>query len=82
MSSETQKPTLGNRLTDYQNPNSPGSRFRRARAAQLLPLLAEIYSRKGKVDILDVGGRRLYWNIIPLSTLISYKVKKIGRAHV
>lgn len=53
------------RLTDYENPNSLGSRMRRRRLGPLLRLIQETYARNGSARILDIGGRELYWNLLP-----------------
>jgi hypothetical protein len=48
-------------LTDYSNPNSLGSRLRRRRRHYLAALIDLVFSRRGRVKILDIGGRRQYW---------------------
>lgn len=57
--------TLRNRLTNYNNPNSLGSRMRAKRAGPLLRLIESTYEAQGRVRILDVGGRQEYWRIVP-----------------
>lgn len=63
------------KLTNYNNPNSFGSRMRSRRLAPLLRLIAAIHSRKGKVSILDVGGREAYWKSIPDDFLVKHAVR-------
>jgi hypothetical protein len=53
------------RLADYENPRSLGSRLRRRRLQPLLALLARVHARHGAVSVLDVGGTREYWSILP-----------------
>ena len=53
------------KLTDYSNQNSFGSKMRKRRIRILLSILEEIYERKGRVKIIDFGGTREYWNILP-----------------
>jgi hypothetical protein len=50
-------------LVDYSNPNSLGSRLRRRRSFHLKNLIDLIHERHGKVRILDLGGRRVYWEM-------------------
>lgn len=52
-------------LTDYENPRSVGSRFRAKRIGALKELLEATFDLYGRVDVLDVGGRRTYWNPLP-----------------
>src|SRR5689334_14650441 len=66
--------TIGNRMTDYQNPDSLGSRMRRKRTGPLMKLIEDAYARDGQVRLLDVGGRKLYWNILPDGYLQKFKV--------
>jgi hypothetical protein len=56
---------LVHRATDYNNPNSLGSRFRRRRAVETLKIIDGIFQRKGSVKIIDIGGWKSYWSIIP-----------------
>lgn len=60
-----QNKTLGVRMTDYENQNSFGFRMRRKRTIPLIKLIEEAHARFGHVKLLDVGGRKLYWNILP-----------------
>lgn len=48
-------------LTDYNNPDSLGSRFRAKRMAPLIDLIKSVHAKKDSVNILDVGGRQTYW---------------------
>ena len=59
---------------DYRRPDAKGARFRQRRVGPLLELIDEAYSRHGNVDILDVGGTRAYWNIVPPEVLEEKKV--------
>ena len=60
---------------NYNNPRSLGSWFRRRRAKQIMVLLEHCYQRYQRVDILDIGGRANYWNIIPQSVFQRFKMK-------
>lgn len=61
-------------LTDYDNPNSFGSRMRARRMGPLMDLIAKVYRKKGRVAILDVGGKTQYWNSIPGDFLKKHNV--------
>lgn len=68
--------TLAEKIGDYDNPNSLGSRFRRRRAAPLRQMIRQIAAERGTVRILDVGGREVYWTgIFPLAFLIDHRVQ-------
>jgi len=64
-----------NKLADYSNPGSLGSRMRARRMAPLMQLIAKVHRRKGQVEILDVGGRALYWKALPQDFLKKHGVK-------
>jgi hypothetical protein len=51
------------RAIDYADPNSLGSRLRARRLVHVSDLIDSIFEREGKVDILDIGGRRQYWRL-------------------
>lgn len=65
----------GDQLTDYDNPDSLGSKMRARRLAPLLGLIRKVYQRKGSVSILDVGGRETYWKSIDSEFLKKHRVK-------
>jgi len=67
--------TLSKRITDYKNRNSLGSKFRARRIKPLLKMVENIHSKKGGVNILDIGGTRLYWEILPSGFIEKYNVK-------
>ena len=66
--------TLVRRVANYDDPNSLGSRMRARRSTHLLGLLTESYRRNGKVNVIDIGGTRYYWNALPEDTLEQYDV--------
>jgi hypothetical protein len=49
--------------------------MRARRLAPLVKLISRVYSQKGKVSILDVGGRETYWKALPAEFLENYAVK-------
>lgn len=71
LSLPTEKPkkNFTQRVTDPESTRSPGSHFRRKRIARLLTLIEKMHSQHGSVSIIDIGGRRNYWNCVPLEFL-------------
>jgi hypothetical protein len=61
--------SLARRCTNYEDPRSLVSRIRRRRIGPLLELVAEARRRHGEVRILDLGGTRAYWTILPAEVL-------------
>jgi hypothetical protein len=57
-------------VTDYQNPNSIGSKLRSKRIKPLIKMIEKAYEVHGKVDIIDIGGRR---TLFPDAQIISEK---------
>ena len=53
------------KLINYKSENSPAFKFRRKRAERIKALIELCYKNYGKVDIIDIGGTKLYWKIIP-----------------
>lgn len=49
---------------DNNNPDSWSSRFRKKRFKSIENMIRSLQSSKEKVKILDVGGRRDYWNLL------------------
>ncbi|MDG5813541.1 methyltransferase domain-containing protein [Chitinispirillales bacterium ANBcel5] len=56
-------------LSDCDNTSSLSSRLRKKRIKPLVTLINKISAEKGKVEILDIGGTRSYWNIAPPEVL-------------
>ena len=54
---------------------SIGFIFRRRRLFFFLELVKETFKEKGKVNIVDVGGTKEYWNIFPNGFLQSYNIR-------
>ncbi len=61
-------------VANYSDSNSIGSKFRSKRIAPLIKMIEKAYEVHGKVDIIDIGGRKTYWNILPIDILSRYKV--------
>lgn len=62
------------KLTNYNNPDSLGSRMRAKRLVPLLEMIGRIHKEKGSVSILDVGGRETYWKCLDPEFLKSHGV--------
>ena len=69
--------TIAKRISNYDDLNSFGSRMRKRRARLLLSMILEVFEERGKVEIIDIGGTRTYWNIIPVDLLRAQDVKII-----
>lgn len=57
--------TFTEQITDYDSSASIGSRLRAKRIAPLLEMIREVFSQHGHVSIIDVGGTKQYWHIVP-----------------
>ena len=60
---------------DYRDPQSLGSKLRAKRVGPLLELISNVSGEKDVVQILDVGGTRNYWNIVPEAFLVEHRVR-------
>jgi hypothetical protein len=56
---------MSSRLIDYSNPRSIASRFRAKRMMRFLRLAAAISRATRPVQVLDIGGTRDYWRMVP-----------------
>jgi hypothetical protein len=65
---------LANQVSNYNSPNSLGSKFRAKRILTLISMIRKIHEKSGEVSILDIGGRKSYWNILPQELLKEYKI--------
>jgi len=65
---------LAKRVTNYDDPKSFASRLRAKRIVVLKEMIEAIFSIKGQVSIIDVGGTQKYWNILPGSYLADRNV--------
>jgi hypothetical protein len=61
--------SLTSKITNYNNPDSIGSKLREKRIKPLLSMIHDIHEKNGCVNILDVGGTRQYWGILPKNFL-------------
>lgn len=65
---------IARKLINYQSEKSFAFKLRQRRAEKIKTLIIDCYNQFGKVDIIDIGGTRTYWYIIPYDFLIDYKV--------
>ncbi len=56
--------SLARKMTDHSNPRSTSSRMRAKRMGLLVNLIESIFKKRGSVNILDVGGRKKFWEPI------------------
>jgi len=54
---------------------SASFRLRRKRGRKIIDLIEKIYAERQKVDIVDIGGTKEYWDIIPLDYLRGRNVR-------
>ena len=66
---------LTKRLTNYDSPQSIGSKLRAKRIAPLLSIISAVSKEFGRADIIDIGGTDKYWGIIPQEFLENKQVK-------
>jgi hypothetical protein len=52
-------------LMNYVSQKSIGSKLRAKRVVPLLKMIESVFNEHGSVDIIDVGGTKQYWNIVP-----------------
>lgn len=65
---------IAEQIGNYDNPKSIGSKFRANRIAPLISMIEKAYETYGFVNILDIGGRKNYWSILPQEVMNLNKV--------
>ncbi|MBD2293422.1 class I SAM-dependent methyltransferase [Anabaena sphaerica FACHB-251] len=65
---------LAQNIGNYDNPDSIGSKFRAKRILPLISMINKVYEKHGEVSILDIGGRKNYWSVLPEQLLKEYKI--------
>jgi hypothetical protein len=66
--------TLAKTIGDYSSLTSLGSRFRQKRIGPLLEMIARVAGATGGCSIIDIGGTRQYWSIVPADFLQAHRV--------
>lgn len=62
---------------DYSDPNSLGTKLRKRRIHIIKSMISEVFDCNGSVNIIDMGGRKTYWNNIGTEYLLQKKCKII-----
>lgn len=57
------------KIIDYQSDQSLGFKLREKRSKRIIDLIDGVYADKQGAEIVDVGGTREYWNIMPTDYL-------------
>lgn len=57
------------KIIDYQSDQSIGYKLRKKRSKRIIDLINGVYADKQGAEIVDVGGTREYWNIMPADYL-------------
>jgi hypothetical protein len=65
---------IAKKITNYESENSLAFKFRVKRAERIKSLIHECYNEYKQVSIIDIGGTKTYWNIIPREFLLNHKV--------
>lgn len=66
--------SLSERLANYDDIKSIGSRLRIKRIQPLLRLIEKVSEKEGSVNLIDIGGTYQYWKIVPDSFLEKNRV--------
>ena len=61
--------SMSHDVTSSGNSNSLSFKLRSKRLKWLLPMIEQVHDRFGSVNMIDMGGTRDYWNILPPDTL-------------
>ena len=56
---------MSHNVTSSGNADSLGFKLRSKRLKWLLPIIEQVHDRFGNVNMIDMGGTRDYWNILP-----------------
>lgn len=52
-------------VTNNHNNQAFATRLRTKRIAKFIKIVDDVYDKYGKVNIIDIGGTKAYWNILP-----------------
>lgn len=66
--------SLARIISNYDDPKSIGSKLRANRIAPLLRIIESTSREHGYVSIIDIGGTKAYWGIVPRDFLEKYNV--------
>lgn len=65
---------LAEQIGNYDNPASIGYKLRCKRIETLISIISKVYDKSKEVRIIDIGGRKNYWQILPQEILNKYKI--------
>lgn len=65
---------IAGKIVNYDNPNSFGSKLRRRRFSHFKNLISDTFDEYGCVNIIDMGGTKRYWNIMPSDFITKYNI--------
>lgn len=60
---------LAKSITNNHNSKALATRLRSKRIAKFIEIVNSVYDQYGKVTIIDIGGTKAYWNILPENML-------------
>lgn len=63
------------KLVDYNNQNSFGSKLRHNRSLRVVRIVERICEKYGSCRILDLGGTYVYWKVFPSNWFERYKIQ-------
>jgi hypothetical protein len=61
---------LTKKLVDSTSEKSFAFKFRKKRTEKIITLIDKCYEAYGEVKIIDIGGTKAYWSIIPMDFLL------------
>jgi hypothetical protein len=66
--------TLARWFSNYDSQKSIGSRLRAKRIAPLLEMIEAVANEHDSVNVIDIGGKEKYWDIVPRQYLTEHNV--------
>ena len=66
---------IAKHISNYNDVNSIGSKFRSKRIVPLYQMIEKTYRKYGHVNLVDIGGTKNYWDIVPYDYLEKNNVK-------
>ena len=66
--------SLAKLITNYDDPRSIGFKLRAKRINHLISMIDDVFEREGRVNILDIGGTKAYWKILPQEMIEAKKI--------
>jgi len=63
------------RIVDDSDPDSFATKLRTKRIQPFIAMIEDVYREHGHVNIIDMGGTKSYWKIVPVEVLLRNEVK-------